>query len=440
MSDNLLLKYRIKHTLHGSRYILDCIVDDLVKSDIYALTVCCSLGNRIRSDVKANDDCIWCWCKDNIWLVDRTNAAMDDLDHNLLIWKLDKTLLNSFNWTLYICLYDDIKLLHVAWLNLWEQIIKWHLCLCILDELILLLWNICVRECLCLLLWIACHKCLSCWRHTVESKYLYRCRRLSLLYSAALVINHGSYLTIAASTCDWISDMECSFLYKHCGNRTTAFIKLCFNYETSCVSIRISLELEHLCCEKNHLKEIVDTLLSMCRYRTEYCASAPILRDKLILWELLLNLVDIGTWLIYLVDCNDNLNTCCLCMVYCLNSLRHYTIICSNNKDCDISRVCTTHTHCCKCLMSRCIKECDVLAIDWYNRCTNVLCDTTCLTVCNTCLSDGIKQWCLTMIYVTHYADYRWTRNHLALILFILLEKLCNHIDLLLFLTYEIEL
>ena len=44
------------------------------------------------------------------------------------------------------------------------------------------------------------------------------------------------------------------------------------------------------------------------------------------------------------------------------------------------------------------------------------------------------------MIYVTHYADYRWTRNHLALILFILLEKLCNHIDLLLFLTDEIEL
>ena len=99
--------------------------------------------------------------------------------------------------------------------------------------------------------------------------------------------------------------MECSFLYKHCGNRTTAFIKLCLDYETSCVSIRISLELEHLCCEtfvacdsekeakafsdtyiseeKNHLKEIVDTLLSMCRYRTEYCASTPILRDKLIL-------------------------------------------------------------------------------------------------------------------------------------------------------------
>ena len=90
--------------------------------------------------------------------------------------------------------------------------------------------------------------------------------------------------------------------------------------------------------------------------------------------------------------------------------------------------------------MSRCIQECDVLVIDRYNRCTDVLCDTTCLTVCNTCLSDGIKQRCLTMIYVTHYTDYRWTRNHLALILFILLEKLCNHINLLLFLTDEIEL
>ena len=77
--------------------------------------------------------------------------------------------------------------------------------------------------------------------------------------------------------------MECSFLYKHCGNRTTALVKLRLDYETSCISVRISLELENLCCEKNHLKEIVDTLLSMCRYRTEYCASAPILRDKLIL-------------------------------------------------------------------------------------------------------------------------------------------------------------
>ena len=37
MSDNLLLKYRIKHTLHGSRYILDRIVVDLAVGHVKAL-------------------------------------------------------------------------------------------------------------------------------------------------------------------------------------------------------------------------------------------------------------------------------------------------------------------------------------------------------------------------------------------------------------------
>ena len=31
------------------------------------------------------------------------------------------------------------------------------------------------------------------------------------------------------------------------------------------------------------------------------------------------------------------------------------TVICCDNKDCDICRICTTHTHCGKCFMSRCI-------------------------------------------------------------------------------------
>ena len=161
--------------------------------------------------------------------------------------------------------------------------------------------------------------------------------------------------------------MECSLLYKHCCNRSTSLVKLSLDDDTSCLSVRICLELKHICCEKYHLKEIVDTFLSMCRYRAEYCRTAPVLWDELILCKLLLNSLYIGAFLINLVDRYYDLDSGSLCMVYSLDSLWHNTIIGSYNKYCYICTLCTTHTHCCERLMSRSIKECDGLAIYIYN-------------------------------------------------------------------------
>ena len=76
--------------------------------------------------------------------------------------------------------------------------------------------------------------------------------------------------------------MESTLLYENCGYDTTALIKLSLYYKTSCISLWISLELHHISCEKNHLKELVDTLSGMSRYRNKYSAAAPVLRDQVI--------------------------------------------------------------------------------------------------------------------------------------------------------------
>ena len=78
-------------------------------------------------------------------------------------------------------------------------------------------------------------------------------------------------------------------------------------------------------------------------------------------------------------------------MVDRLNCLWHNTVIRSNYKDCDICRVCSTHTHCSKCLMSRCVEECDLFSVNLNNRCTDVLCDTTGLTTCYITVTDCIQ-------------------------------------------------
>ncbi len=126
--------------------------------------------------------------------------------------------------------------------------------------------------------------------------------------------------------------MKCTLLYKNCGYSTAALIKLCLNNKTTSITVRISFKLKNFCCKKNHLKQGIDTLLSMGRYWNKYSTSTPILRNKLILRKLLLNSVNISIWLIYLVNSYNNLYSSRLCMVNSLNSLWHNTIICSNNK------------------------------------------------------------------------------------------------------------
>ena len=69
-------------------------------------------------------------------------------------------------------------------------------------------------------------------------------------------------------------------------------------------------------------------------------------------------------------------------MVNSLNCLWHNTIISGNYKNSDICRLCTSHTHSSKCLMSRRIKECNLLTINFYYRCTDVLCNTTSFSCC----------------------------------------------------------
>ena len=78
-------------------------------------------------------------------------------------------------------------------------------------------------------------------------------------------------------------------------------------------------------------------------------------------------------------------------MVDGFNRLGHYTVISCYYEDCDIRCVRTSHTHCGKGLMSGCIKERDLTSVYVYNISPDGLCDSSCLTLNNLRVSDGIK-------------------------------------------------
>ena len=273
-----------------------------------------------------------------------------------------------------------------------------------------------------------CHQDLTCIRNITEAKDLNRCRRTCFFDTSASVIHHCTHFTTACACCNKVAYMKCTFLYKNCGNRSLTFIKLSLNNKTSCRTIRICLEFQYLCRKKDHFKQCIDSLSCMGRYRYKNSTSTPVFRNQFIFGKFLFYSFHICTWFIDLVDCNNDLNTRCFRMADCLNSLWHNTIICCNNKYCDICGVCTTHTHCSKCFMSRCIQECDLLSIDLNYRCTNVLCDSTCFPSGYMCITDCIQKRCFTMVNVTHDTDYRRSRNHIRFIFFVFFQKFFDNV------------
>ncbi len=244
---------------------------------------------------------------------------------------------------------------------------------------------------------------------------------------------------MCGSCCNGISHTKGTFLYEHCRNRTFSFIQLCLDHKSSCHTVRICFELHHFCCQKNHLEKLLNSFFCMRGYRYENRASAPVFRNQFILCQFLFYTLNICTWLIDLIDRYDNFNSRCFGMVDRLDRLRHHTVICCNYKNRNICRICSSHTHCSKRLMSRCIQECDLFSVDLYYRSTDVLCDSTCLAVCHTGITDRIQQRSLSMVNVSHNTYNRRTFYHSSFIFFIFFEKLFNDIYNFFFFTKDLK-
>ena len=167
MTDHLLLEYRIQHTLHSSFYIFDGLVDDLVQTYIYFLTLCNGFCSCIRTYIETNDDGIGSRSQGNVRLIDSTNAAVDYLYYYLFIRQLGQALLYCFYRPLNVCLDDQRKFLYISCLDLAEQIIQRQFCLSIFQKLVLALRNEGFCKASCFFLILSCYEYLTSLRNII---------------------------------------------------------------------------------------------------------------------------------------------------------------------------------------------------------------------------------------------------------------------------------
>lgn len=128
------------------------------------------------------------------------------------------------------------------------------------------------------------------------------------------------------------------------------------------------------------------------------------------LHKLVLYIGWVGTWLINLVDSNDNWYTGILGMMNCLYSLWHYAIISSYNQNGNICYLGTTGTHSSKCLMAWGIQEDNLLALALNLICTNMLGNAASLMGRYGGFADHIQQGGLAVVNMAHYSNNWWTK------------------------------
>ena len=248
-------------------------------------------------------------------------------------------------------------------------------------------------------------------RYIVQAQYLYRGRRQSLLNLFATVIDHCTNLTIGGAGNNGITDMQSTALYQYGSNRAAAFIQLCLDDGAVSRQIRVSLQLLHFSNQQNHFQQVADAGLLMCGNRYHDGVAAPILRNELMLCQLLFNVIRICARTVDFIDSYNDRYLCSLSMVDSLDGLRHYTVICCYNQNCNVGYLCAAGTHSCESLMARGIQEYNLLALVVYLISTDVLGNTAGLAGSNVGFADSVQQGGFTMVNVAHNGNNRRTRN-----------------------------
>ena len=334
---------------------------------------------------------------------------MDNGNLNLIVFDFLQGCLQCFDGTLNVSLNNDVQLFDFAFFNALEQVIQRNLGVQ-LDFLFLLLGDTFFGNAAGSL-FIGAVQNIAGSRYIVQAQYLYRGRRQSLLNFFATVIDHCTNLTIGGAGNNGITDMQSTALYQYGSNRAAAFIQLCLDDGAVSRQIRVSLQLLHFSNQQNHFQQVADAGFLMCGNRYHNGVAAPILRNELMLCQLLFNVIRICARTVDFIDSYNDRYLCSLSMVDSLDGLRHYTVICCYNQNCNVGYLCAAGTHSCESLMARGIQEYNLLALVVYLISTDVLGNTAGLAGSNVGFADSVQQGGFTMVNVAHNGNNRRTRN-----------------------------
>ena len=348
---------------------------------------------------------------------------MDYPHPHFLVAQLLQRSLHSLHAALHIGLDDDVQVLHLACLNLVEQILQRNLghrsvgfgALLSLSLLHQLAGQLFVG-------------------HGVEggagggrlgkARNLHRHGGAGRCNLLPLVADHSPHAAHGGSCDDNIALMQRSVLHQQGGHRAAALVQPGLDYCALSGAVGVCLQLAHLGSQGQHFQQIVHAHAGLGRDGAHNGVAAPILAYQAVLRQLLLDALGIGLGLIHLIDGHNNGNPRRLGVVDRLHRLGHDTVLGGHHQNGDIRHHGSSGSHGGKCLMAGGIQEGDGLAVDLHLIGADVLGDTAGLAAGHMGVADIVQQTGLAVVHMAHDHHHGGTGYQILLVVLVVVDEL----------------
>ena len=219
----------------------------------------------------------------------------------------------------------------------------------------------------------------------------------------ALVVHHGAHTAYRRAGNDDIALAERAVLHEDSHNRAAAFVEAGFDDGALRGAVRIGLELLDLGENREVFQQVVNAHTGFGRDRADNGIAAPLLRNQVVLRELLLDALGVGPGDVHLIDGHHDGDIGSLGMVDALYGLGHNAVIRGNDQNGDVGDHGTAGTHGGECLVARRIQEGDGLAVNLHGVGADGLGDAAGLTGGNVGFADIVQKGGFAVVYMAHH-------------------------------------
>ena len=423
MAQQSLSVFGGQHTLHGGLNLVDGIVNHTVHPHIYIGPRCAVPGSGIGANIKAHDNRLRGRGQHHIGLIDGTHAAVDYPHPHFLVAQLLQRSLHSLHAALHIGLDDEVQVLHLACLNLVEQILQRNLGHRSVGFGALL--SLALLHQLAGQLFVG---------HGVEggagggrlgkARNLHRHGGAGRCNLLPLVADHSPHAAHGGSCDDNIALMQRSVLHQQGGHRAAALVQPGLDYCALSGAVGVCLQLAHLGSQGQHFQQIVHAHAGLGRDGAHNGVAAPILAYQAVLRQLLLDALGIGLGLIHLIDSHNNGNPRRLGVVDRLHRLGHDTVLGSHHQNGNIRHHGASGAHGGERLVARGVQEGNGLSVDLHLIGADVLGDAAGLAAGHMGVADIVQQAGLAVVDMAHDHHHRCPGHQILSLILVVVNQL----------------
>ena len=202
-----------------------------------------------------------------------------------------------------------------------------------------------------------------------------------------------------------------TILYQQGGYGTTPLINARLNHHTLTRCIFHGSQLKQFSLQQDRIQQSIDAFATLGRNMRKLHVTTPLFRQYVTLSQLVLDAVQIGIFLVDLVDSHHQRYTCGFRVLDRFFGLRHHAVVSGNNQYHDVGQLSTACTHGGKRRMPRSIQEGHHAIVGFNVVGTDMLGNATRFTGCHLGATDVVKQRGLAVVNVTHDSYHRCTAN-----------------------------